>query len=116
MVLFDLVRRARRDEEAPASGTSGWGFPGETTERTMNTNPAHAFALLIGVDNYRAYEAHGASDLPGSVNDVIAWREVLLRRGFAPENIRVLASPTPEEVADLGHATGGAAPATMENI
>ncbi|MFO0587517.1 MAG: caspase family protein [Polyangiaceae bacterium] len=69
------------------------------------------YALLIGVDDYRAFDSTGAQDLPGSVNDVMAWRSTLLRRGYDADNIRVLVSPVPGPLGPLG-----AQPATRANI
>lgn len=75
------------------------------------------FALLIGVDDYRAFDAsrgqpEGNSDLPGSRNDARAFFHHCLRLGFRPENIRVLTSPRldPRELEgavaeNLGEAT-----------
>src|SRR3954469_8578964 len=56
------------------------------------------YALLIGVNDYSAYDASqgkskGTSDLPGSVNDARAWWTFCTAMGFLPENVRVLTSP-----------------------
>jgi hypothetical protein len=64
----------------------------------MQTTTNHGYALLIGVNDYAAYDASrdqpkGTSDLPGSVNDVRAWWALCSALGFRPENVRVLASP-----------------------
>lgn len=76
-----------------------------------NTTQAKAYALLVGVDDYQAYDSSSAQDLPGSVNDVMAWHATLLRRGYESDNIRVLVSPVPPALRALG-----ALPATRTNI
>jgi hypothetical protein len=59
---------------------------------------SNGYALLIGVDDYSAYDASvglakGTSDLPGGLNDVRAFWRICLDLGIQPENIRVLTSP-----------------------
>ncbi len=65
-----------------------------------------ACALIIGIDDYTAFDPSGASNLPGSVNDARAVRRSCDGIGMSPENVRVLTSSLP------GHAsTGGSADA-----
>ncbi|MFT3776017.1 MAG: caspase family protein [Minicystis sp.] len=57
-----------------------------------------AFALLIGIDDYRAYDesagnAPGTSDLPAGKNDVRAAYQLCRALGIEAENIHVLTSP-----------------------
>jgi hypothetical protein len=68
------------------------------------------FALLIGIDDYQAYDASagrapGTSDLRGSVNDVRLYLRTLQALGLPPQNIRVLTSP-PLDAAGLGAPDG----------
>jgi hypothetical protein len=48
-------------------------------------------ALLIGVEDYRAYDGTGGKDLPAGRNDVLAYWKVCRRLGFT--HIRALTSP-----------------------
>jgi Caspase domain len=62
----------------------------------MFTN--NGYALLIGVDDYAAFDASsarpaGTSNLPGSRNDVKLWWQLCRQIGMKPEHIHVLASP-----------------------
>ena len=64
----------------------------------MQATTSHGYALLIGVNDYSAFDrsedrAKGTSDLPGSVNDVKAWWTLCNALGFLPENVRVLSTP-----------------------
>lgn len=64
----------------------------------MQATANQGYALLIGVNDYSAYDRSqdhrkGTSDLLGSVNDVQAWWTLCKSLGFRPENIRVLTSP-----------------------
>lgn len=57
-----------------------------------------AFALLVGVDDYRAYDRSkgnpaGTSDLRAGGNDVLAFYRTCRRLGIPKENIHVLTSP-----------------------
>lgn len=84
----------------------------------MNSLSGNGYALLIGVDDYAAYDRSegkppGTSDLRGSLNDVRVWLATCLEIGIPRENIRVLSSPAPS-VAELGGAEGG--PATAAAI
>ena len=54
---------------------------------------AGAFALLIGVQDYKAYDPSGAADLPAGVNDIGAFCRMCRRLGLPMENIHVLTSP-----------------------
>lgn len=82
------------------------------------SNQSTGYALLIGVDDYSAYDAsvkaapEDTNDLRGSVNDVRAWYRLCRELGYPAENIRVLASPEiarPElEGATVGPATSDA--------
>lgn len=66
--------------------------------------------LLIGVDAYTA----GVPALHGCVNDIDSVQRLLIDRlGVAPERIRRLASPHPEDAHETDVA---AAPATRQNI
>ena len=80
--------------------------------------PNDAYALIIGVGDYRAYDAStglppGTSDLAGSTNDAKALFRMCRLLRIPAGNIRVLASPRlrPEELgeggreASLGEAT-----------
>ncbi|MCB9761839.1 MAG: caspase family protein [Alphaproteobacteria bacterium] len=61
-----------------------------------------AYALLIGVTDYKTYDPSGSSDLPGARADAAAWwRYLVLELHFPPEQIELLAWPalTPEELA-----------------
>src|SRR4051812_41730390 len=62
-----------------------------------------AYAVLIGVDDYSAYDPTNTHNLLGSVNDVRAFWDVCVASGFAPENIHVLTTPAldPAEVGGL---------------
>ncbi|APR78463.1 Hypothetical protein A7982_03810 [Minicystis rosea] len=51
------------------------------------------YALIIGVESYRAFDATGGSDVAGAVNDARALTRQCLAMGFAPERIHVLTSP-----------------------
>ncbi|MFO0761980.1 MAG: caspase family protein [Byssovorax sp.] len=51
-----------------------------------------ACALLIGVDDYSAYDP--AQNLKGSVNDVAAWQRVCNALGVSPKNVHILGSRT----------------------
>lgn len=65
-------------------------------------------ALLIGVDDYSAYDRSGARDLKGSCNDVRTFYRLCRALGMKPANIRVLTSPR----LDVGELEG----ADPENI
>jgi hypothetical protein len=71
------------------------------------------FAVLIGVDDYSAFDASralpaGTSGLAGSLNDVRVWWKQCRLLGLAPAQIRVLTSP----VIDFSELEG----ATSENV
>lgn len=51
-----------------------------------------AFALIIGVDDYTAYNPSGGSDLQGAVNDAAAWLKTAQALGIPAKQIRVLTS------------------------
>lgn len=53
----------------------------------------HAYALLIGIDDYRAYDPSGASDLHGSLADVGGWWALTRKLGVPPKNVRICTSP-----------------------
>lgn len=53
----------------------------------------HAFALLIGIDDYRAYDPSGASDLHGSRGDVAGWWALTRQLGVPAANVRICTSP-----------------------
>lgn len=78
----------------------------------------HRRALLIGIDDYSAYDAAagnpaGASDLRGARNDIRVYVQIALALGIGPGDIRVLASP-PIPAAELG--VGDSRPATNSEI
>lgn len=59
---------------------------------------SRAFALLVGIDDYSAYDASagnpaGTSDLPAGKNDVRAAYRLCRALGIEAENIHVLTSP-----------------------
>ncbi|MBV8092505.1 MAG: caspase family protein, partial [Acetobacteraceae bacterium] len=56
------------------------------------TADAENYALLIGVSGYPTLPTH---QLEGPRNDVVLWRDVLSRRGFREDNIRILADGVP---------------------
>lgn len=56
---------------------------------------ATAYALLVGVGEYRAFDPSGAADLEGPVNDVTAWLQLALDAGVPPDHIRICAEPAP---------------------
>lgn len=79
------------------------------------------YALLIGVDDYSAYDrsmnlAPGTSDLLGSVEDVRAFWRICRRLGMKPERVRVLTSPALDPSALEGAVAGNLGPATEEQI
>src|SRR5262245_48888351 len=51
------------------------------------------YALIIGVESYRAYDPSGDNDVPGALNDARSMVHQCLSMGFSPERIRVLTSP-----------------------
>lgn len=63
---------------------------------------ADQHALLIGVNEVRALPAR--LRLRGPANDVALMRQALLGRGFAPQNIVVLAQRSPVAVGEPTHA------------
>jgi hypothetical protein len=79
------------------------------------------YALIIGVDDYSAYDAstgkpQGRSDLRGSRNDARAFYRLCRSLGMKPERIRVLASP-PLDPAELeGAIPENVGPATEASI
>jgi hypothetical protein len=62
-----------------------------TENHVMHEN--EPVALLIAIEDYRAYDASGKSDLRAGRNDVIAYWKVCRRLGYEPKNIWVLTSP-----------------------
>lgn len=79
------------------------------------------YALLIGVDDYSAYDRSmnlppGASALLGSVNDVRAFWRICRKLEMKPERIRVLTSPQLDPGALEGAVAGNLGPATEEQI
>lgn len=55
-------------------------------------NPT-AFALLIGVGDYRIFDPSGDADLKGPPNDVAAWLRMVYDLGIPRAQIRICASP-----------------------
>lgn len=87
----------------------------------MQTRPPKA-ALLVGVDDYTAYDtsignAPGASDLRGALADVQSWYVIARRLGIPADQIEVRTSPV-LSAADMPiDATGTSfGPATREAI
>jgi hypothetical protein len=81
------------------------------------------FALLIGIDDYGAYDrsaglAPGTSDLRGAVNDVRLYWRTFQNLGIPPRNVRVLTTPR-LDADDLGAPSavtcGEASRAGIEN-
>lgn len=58
------------------------------------SNNEHAYALLIGVGDYRAFDPSGAHDLKGPVPDALGWWALTRELGIPPENVRICAAPT----------------------
>jgi hypothetical protein len=82
---------------------------------------SNAYALLIGVNDYATFDQsrnqEGCNDLEGSLSDVHSWWSVCRAFGFAPGNIRVLASPIDRPSIGLGTGHPEALlAATGENI
>lgn len=63
----------------------------------------NAYALLIGVEDYSAFDATGAKNLLAGRNDVLAMWKVCRRMGYNPENIHVCTSPvlTPAQIVEV---------------
>lgn len=77
------------------------------------------YALIIGVQEYRAFDPGGGSDVAGALNDARAMVHECLAMGFSSERIRVLTSPvlSASDVAAVGAGAGIAfAEATRANI
>ncbi len=79
------------------------------------------FALLIGVDDYSAYDASaghakGTSDLLGSRNDVVAFFRTCRDLDIPAANIRVLTSPKLDAALLPGVPEGNIGDATEEAI
>lgn len=55
-------------------------------------NPT-AYALLIGVGDYRAFDPSGDSDLKGPPNDVAGWLNIVYGLGIPRDHIRICVSP-----------------------
>ncbi len=84
---------------------------------------SNLFALLIGIDDYGAYDrsagfAPGTSDLRGAVNDVRLYWRTFQNLGIPPRNVRVLTTPR-LDAHDLGAPSavtcGEASRAAIEN-
>lgn len=91
----------------------------DKTEKNMFTS--NGYALLIGIDDYSAYDASvgqakGTSDLPGGRNDVRAFWRICLDLGIQPENIRVLTSPELKHDELEGAKNANFGPATESEI
>lgn len=54
-----------------------------------------AYALLVGVGSYRAFDPSGHADLKGPINDVRGWWHIARDLGIPPENIMICADPAP---------------------
>jgi hypothetical protein len=87
-------------------------------KRTANK----AYALLVGVDDYRTFDGvpeggnPGRNQLHGSVNDVRAWWRVCRDFGFDPADIRVLTSPRLDASELEGAVPANLLPATEKNL
>ncbi|MEZ4435988.1 MAG: hypothetical protein R3F65_26625 [bacterium] len=53
----------------------------------------HAFALLIGIDDYTTFDPSGAADLRGARADVVAWWAQTRALGIPAANVRICAGP-----------------------
>jgi hypothetical protein len=62
------------------------------------------YALFIGINDYSAYDPSGASNLPGSINDAVAFWRMGRQLGLAPARMRILTSGR-VDLARLGGAT-----------
>ncbi len=69
-------------------------------------NP-NAYALLIGVGDYRAFDPSGQSDLKGPPHDVAGWLDVVYGLGIPRAHIRVCVSPA---------LPGRAAPGLLDGV
>ncbi len=69
-----------------------------------------SYALLIGVGDYRAFDATGAHDLAAAPHDLRSMVELSRALGIAPENVHVLLSPRE------GDASGSSLPARLEGL
>src|SRR5262245_18055009 len=84
----------------------------------MNQNDS--VALLIGIDDYSAYDS--GRNLPGSVNDAEAWWRVCRDLNVRPDRVRVLVSRAPDgdgresPTNDIFAGAESVAEATRENI
>jgi Caspase domain len=79
------------------------------------------YAVLIGVDDYSAFDAsreqpRGTSDLKGSRNDVRAFWRLCRLLGYRPANIRVLTSPVIDFHELEGASSESVYPATQAEI
>lgn len=69
----------------------------------MTSDNPNAFALLIGVGDYRTFDPTGQSDLAGPINDVIGWWHIARDLGIPPQNIRICVAPgLPPDVLGRG--------------
>ncbi|MEZ4309830.1 MAG: caspase family protein [Polyangiaceae bacterium] len=64
------------------------------------------YALIVGVEDYRAFDPSGKSNVPGALNDARSLIRECLAMGFAPERIRVLTSPALAEGTGSPEAAG----------
>ena len=71
---------------------------------------AENYALLVGVSNYPSLGED--LQLTGPANDVVLSRELLLKRGFLPEHLQVLADGVPQ----AGDPTKSNITASLNNI
>jgi hypothetical protein len=71
----------------------------ESFDSTLENAAAEAtlrssgYALLIGIEAYRSFDAQGRFDLPAGRNDVLAFYRVARKLGFSANRIRVLTTP-----------------------
>lgn len=61
---------------------------------------SNGYALLVGVESYRAFDPGGARDLKAGWNDVLSFWTFCLRAGFALDEVQVLVSPAPRTARD----------------
>ncbi len=72
-------------------------------------------ALLIGVEDYSAYDPRGGKNLLAGRNDVLAYWKVCRRLGYPVENIHLYTSPK-LTLADIVHAELEVGPEIRPNL
>src|SRR5580700_3439463 len=99
------------------SGKARGSPPGLEDQMFINDG----YAVLIGVDDYSAFDAsralpRGTSSLAGSVNDVRVWWKQCRLLGLTPAQIRVVTSPPIAYTELEGARSENVAPATEAEI